>query len=166
MVMAKDTDEVKDPNGGEDEDRPDFIFDQELLGEKGEAEEKETFGEKTEPHLELEKDLNRDEGLDGLVSEGDIGGLRDPRVEEPGEKETQDKEEAGEEVLTEMPPAEEVAEEEEGVPAISEEKIEALLTKLVSDVLERVAREVIPEVAEKVISEEIDALKKIITSQD
>ena len=94
--MAKDTDEVKDPNGGEDEDRPDFIFDQELLGEEGEAEEKETFGEKTEPHLELEKDLNLDEGLEGLVSEGDIGELREPRVEEPGEKETQDKEEADE----------------------------------------------------------------------
>ena len=47
--MAKDTDEVRDLNGGEDEDRPDFIFDQDLLGEEGEAEEKETLERRQNP---------------------------------------------------------------------------------------------------------------------
>jgi hypothetical protein len=52
-----------------------------------------------------------------------------------------------------------------GALPISEERIEALLTKVVGDVLEKVARTVIPEVAERIIREEIDVLKRSITSE-
>jgi hypothetical protein len=65
-----------------------------------------------------------------------------------------------------MPRTEEIVKEEQAAPAISEKQIEALLTKVVTDILERATREIIPEVAEKVIKEEIDALKRSITSQD
>jgi hypothetical protein len=39
MLMAKDTDKVKDLTGGEDEDLPDFIFAHDVLGEEAEEEE-------------------------------------------------------------------------------------------------------------------------------
>jgi len=40
--MAKDNDNAKDINGGEDEDLLDFDFDEDLLGEEGEGKKKES----------------------------------------------------------------------------------------------------------------------------
>jgi len=131
-----------------------------------EEEVEESFGAKTEPFLALEEDLSLDKGSDELVSEGDIGEVKEPRGEEPVQKKTQDNEQAVEDGLTGMPPTEEIVKEEQAAPSISEEQIEALLTKVVTDVLERATREIIPEVAEKVIKEELDALKNSITALD
>lgn len=126
----------------------------------------ESFGAKTEPFLTLEEDLSLDEGLDELGSEGDIDEVKEQRAEELGQKETKDTEGAVEDGLTGMPPTEEIVKEEEAAPSISEEQIEALLTKVVTDVLRRTTREILLEVAEKVIKEELDALKKSITTLD
>ncbi|MFX1487319.1 MAG: hypothetical protein ACFFBS_09545 [Promethearchaeota archaeon] len=117
-------------------------------------EAQETFlAEEPEPSIDLEKEIDVDEALEeikGLVSEEDIGKLKEPSLEEVIEKDVPDKEEA---IKEEAPP-------------ISEEEIEALITKVVSEVLEKVARKIIFEVAEKIIREEIDALKKIIMPND
>ena len=121
-----------------------------------------------EPFLDLEEEIELDEGLEELISKDEVQELEESSVEETGVG--PGIEEPAEEILAGMPPVEGVAElkEEvarEGALPISEERIEALLTKVVGDVLERVAREVIPEVAKKIITEEIDALKKSIMSK-
>ena len=126
----------------------------------------ESFGAKTEPFLTLEEDLSLDKGFDELLSESDTGEVKDSRAEKPAREETEDTEGIAEEVLTGMPPSEEIEKEEEAAPPISEEQIEALLTTIVTDVLRKTTRAIISEVAEKVINEEIDALKNSITSLD
>jgi len=137
---------------------------EELVLDKEDAEE--SFGARTEPFLALEEDLNLDEEPDESSSDGDIDEEKEQQVEEPGQEETQDKEQAVEDGLTGMPPTEEIVKEEEAAPSISEEQIEALLTKVVTDVLRTTTREILFEVAEKVIKEELDALKRSITALD
>ena len=137
---------------------------EELVLDEGEV--PESFGAKTEPFLALEEDLSLDKGFDELLSESDTGEVKDSRAEKPAREETEDTEGIAEEVLTGMPPSEEIEKEEEAAPPISEEQIEALLTTIVTDVLRKTTRAIISEVAEKVINEEIDALKNSITSLD
>jgi len=161
-------------------------------------------GEEPEPSMDLEEDLELDEGLEEILPEDEKEAVEDVSPdkselkerlfesdqwevvshypsgqEEPGketvpvkemeeavEKETPFKEEATEEVLTEVPAVEGKLEAEEEALPISEERIEALLTKIIREVLEKVAREIMPEVAEKMIRQEIDALKKSIIPED
>jgi neurofilament medium polypeptide (neurofilament 3) len=128
----------------------------------------EAVKEEPEASIDLQKEIDLDEGLEELeelLSEGNIGKLKAPLLEKAAEKETPVKEKAFEEVLTIVPPVEAKVEAEEKpvkeeAPSISEEKIESLLTRIVTDVLEKVAKEVISEVAEKIIREQIDTLKK------
>ena len=131
----------------------------------------EAVVEEPEPATDLEEEIKLDEAVEEVVSEEDIGKLKEPLLEKAVERETPVKEEATEEIPTEVPPIEGKLEaEEEAVreeaPPVSEEKIETLLGKVVIDVLEKVARKIISEVAEKIIREEIDALKKRIMPED
>jgi hypothetical protein len=121
-----------------------------------------------EPFLDLEEEIKLDDGLEELISEDEAQGLEESFGDEIGVGPGED--EFAEEIFTGIPPAEGMVELSEevakgGALPISEERIEALLTKVVRDVLEKVARTVIPEVAERLIREEIDVLKKSITSE-
>jgi hypothetical protein len=144
-------------------------------GEAGELGEETVLMEKMEgaleeeePFLDLEEEIDLDEGLEELISEDEAQELEESFGEEV--REAPGREEPAEELLAGIAPGEGIVVSkkkvaEEGALPISEERIEALLTKVVGDVLERVAKNVIPEVAEKIIREEIDVLKKSIMSE-